>query len=426
MTSIFQYRVIVILIIHAIVPVSSYCLSVQQDTSYDLLLKGSRIYDPRSGLKGRYDIAIQKNKIIRIAKNIDSRQARKKIIVRKGWIVPGLIDIHTHVFAGSASGKFANGLSSVNPDMYCPMNGITTVVDAGTSGWRNYMDFKNQVIQNSRTRVLAFLNIAGTGMSGKPLEEDSLDMQWAPVKALLASDSTYIVGFKVGHFTQEGTTPMRIARTMGDSARLPVFVECHLPNIPLEVQLSFLKKGDIMTHCYEQVEERETFVDDKGNIREWILQAKERGVLFDLGHGAAGFVFDQSIPAIQKNFLPYTFGTDLHRNSIAASMKSLPNVMSKFMAMGVPFWEVITRSTWNAAQAIHRTELGQLTEGGIADLALLKLQRGQYGFTDAAGKRIKGNKRITVELTIRDGKVIWDLQGRLAEKWQSDHSYSVK
>jgi dihydroorotase len=173
-----------------------------------------------------------------------------------------------------------------------------------------------------------------------------------------------------------------------------------------------------MTHCFEQVEERQPFVQKNGSVLETVLKAKERGVLFDLGHGGAGFWFDQSIPAIRNGFLPNTMGTDLHRNSMSASMKSLPNVMSKFLAMGVSFDDVITRCTWNAAKAIRRPELGHLEEGGIADLALIRLERGRYGFTDAAGKKIQGRKRIMVELTVRDGKVIWDLQGRMADEWQ--------
>jgi dihydroorotase len=204
---------------------------------------------------------------------------------------------------------------------------------------------------------------------------------------------------------------------MADSARLPVFVECHLPQIPLEVQLSYLKAGDMITHCFEQVEERQPFVQKDGAIIESVLKARDRGVLFDLGHGGAGFWFDQSVPAIQQGFLPNTFGTDLHRNSMSASMKSLPNVMSKFLALGVPFNEIIARCTWNAAQAIHHPELGQIAVGGIADIALVRVERGKFGFVDAAGKRINGNRRIAVELTIRDGKVIWDLQGRTSQAW---------
>lgn len=408
---------ILIVAIMTVQQVMAAGISMSVDSSYDLLLRGGRIYDPRSGIKGKYDIAIRGNKIIRIAKKIDPVRSKKVINVKDEWIVPGLIDIHTHVFAGSESGKFANGTSSVNPDLYCPMNGITTVVDAGTSGWRNYPDFKKQIIQNSRTRVLAFLNIAGAGMAGKPAEEDISDMQWSPVKALLTTDSEHIVGFKVGHFTREGNLPMQIARTMGDSASLPVFVECHLPKISLAEQLSFLKSGDIMTHCFEQVNEREPFVQKDGSIHESVTKARDKGVLFDLGHGGAGFWFDQSIPAIQRAFLPFTLGTDLHRNSMSSSMKSLPNVMSKFMAMGVPFFDVVNRCTWNAAQAIHRTDLGNISEGGIADLTLLRLERGKFGFTDAAGKRINGKQRVSVELTVREGKIIWDLQGRMAEEW---------
>ena len=397
---------------------STLAANAVSDSSYDLLIRHSKVYDPRSGLEGRYDIAIRGGKIVRIGKRLDPSMANKVVNARGLRAVPGLIDIHTHVFAGSQPGKFANGTSSVNPDLYCPMNGITTVVDAGTSGWRNFEDFHKQIIHISRTRVLAFLNIFGSGMSGKPLEEDTSDLQWDPVKKLLEAYPRQIIGFKVGHFTREGTLPMQKAREMGDLANLPVFVECHLPNIPLEVQLSYMKQGDIMTHCFEQVEERQPFVQEDGTIAAGVLKAGERGVLFDLGHGGVGFWFDQSMSAIERGFLPNTFGTDLHRNSMSASMKSLPNVMSKFLAMGVSFREIIDRCTWNAAQAIRQPTLGHLTEGGVADLALLRVERGNYGFIDAAGKRISGKKRIIAEMTIRDGKVIWDLQGRTAETWK--------
>jgi dihydroorotase len=334
------------------------------------------------------------------------------------WVVPGLIDIHTHVFAGSGPGRFADGTSSVNPDLHCPMNGVTTVVDAGTSGWRNFTDLRRQVMDPSRTRVLAFLNIFGSGMVGKPMEEDSTDMEWPAVRNLLAAHADRIVGFKVGHYTRPGELPMQRARAMGDSARLPVFVECHLPDIPLSRQLGYLRAGDIMTHCFEQVGEREPFVQSDGSVRAEVLEARSRGVLFDLGHGGAGFWFDQAMPAIRSGFLPNTLGTDMHRNSVQASMKSLPNLMSKCLAMGMSLEEVLARVTSEPARAIGRSELGQLSEGGIADIAVLRIEKGRFGFVDAGGKRIEGRRRVTAEMTLRDGRVVWDLQGRMADAWR--------
>lgn len=384
---------------------------------YDLLLRGGRVLDPRSGRDGRYDVAVHDGRIARIARRIDPATARRVASVRGLLVTAGLVDIHTHVFAGSGTGRFADGTSSVNPDQHCPMQGVTTVVDAGTSGWRNFEALHRQVMEPSRTRVLAFLNIAGAGMSGKPAEEDSADMGWPAARAMLAAHADRIVGIKVGHYTRPGEWPLQVAREMADSARLPVFVECHLPEIPLARQLAFLRPGDIMTHCFEQVSEREPFVLPDGSLRAEVLEARSRGVLFDLGHGGAGFWFDQAIPAIRAGFLPSTLGTDMHRNSLQASMKSLPSVMSKCLAMGMTLPEVVARATWEPARAIRRPDIGHLAEGAPADIAVFRIERGHFGYVDAGGRRIVGRRRLSAEMTLRDGRVTWDLQGRSADPW---------
>lgn len=384
---------------------------------YELILRGARVMDPRSGMDGRFDVAIAQGKVARISRRISVDSAVRTIDLKGCIIVPGLIDLHTHVFAGSAPNRFADGLSSVNPDQYCPMNGITTVVDAGTSGWRNFEQFRRQIMETSKTRVLAFLNIAGSGMVGKPAEEDTADMSPVPALEMMRRHPDRIVGVKVGHFEGKGRHIWRMARQLADSAGRPMFVECHLPDIPLAEQLSGMRPGDIITHSFEQVRERETLLDTAGKPRAEVLTARERGVLFDLGHGGAGFWYDQAIPAIRAGFLPNTLGTDLHRSSIQGSMKSLPAVMSKCLAMGMSMMETVERATWGPARAIGRPELGHITEGGLADITVLSVAKGRFGFPDAGGRRIRGSTRLTAELTIRDGRVIWDLQGRMAEDW---------
>lgn len=384
---------------------------------YELILRSARVMDPRSGMDGRFDVAIAQGKVARISRRIAADSAVRTIDLKGCIIVPGLIDLHTHVFAGSAPNRFADGLSSVNPDQYCPMNGITTVVDAGTSGWRNFEQFRRQIMETSRTRVLAFLNIAGSGMVGKPAEEDTADMSPAPALEMMRRHPDRIVGVKVGHFEGKGRHIWGMARQLADSAGRPMFVECHLPDIPLAEQLSGMRPGDIITHSFEQVRERETLLDASGKPRAEVMTARERGILFDLGHGGAGFWYDQAIPAIRAGFLPNTLGTDLHRSSIQGSMKSLPAVMSKCLAMGMSMMETVERATWGPAKAIGRQELGHITEGGLADLTVLSAAKGRFGFPDAGGRRIRGRTRLTAELTISDGRVIWDLQGRMAEDW---------
>ena len=178
-----------------------------------------------------------------------------------------------------------------------------------------------------------------------------------------------------------------------------------------------MRAGDIITHSYEKVSERMSIVDDQGRVRDFVLAAQRKGVLFDLGHGGAGFWFSEAIPAMKQGLPPNTFGTDLHRFSMNAGMKDMTNVMSKFMAMGMSRMDVVRRATWNAAQAIHREALGNLSVGSVADVAIVREVEGSFGFVDAGGNRISGNQKLIAELTLRAGKVVWDLNGLTAQPY---------
>jgi dihydroorotase len=193
-------------------------------------------------------------------------------------------------------------------------------------------------------------------------------------------------------------------------------VECHLPQFSLEDQLKKMRPGDIITHSFEKIDERMPIVDEQGNLRPFVLEAKKRGVLFDLGHGGAGFWYSVAIPAMKQGLPPNTFGTDLHRFSINAGMKDMLNVMSKYLAMGMNLNDVIQTATWNAAKAIKHEELGNLSEGSVADIAVIRIRDGKFGFVDAGGNAIEGKQKFEAELTLREGKVVWDLNGISAKK----------
>lgn len=387
------------------------CASAQP---YDLLIKGGRVIDPRNGINAIMDLAITAGKISRVLPRIPEADS-KKVIQAKGLIVaPGLIDLHTHVFVGSRPDKFADGIYSLSPDDFSFKSGVTTVVDAGTSGADNFSQFKQQVIDKSQTRILAFLSIAGKGLSGKPEQEDLGAMDVEKTVAVVRQYPDYIVGVKIGHYEQEGWTPFDRALEAARLTGTPLFVECHLPQLPLDAQLERMRAGDIITHSYEKVSERTPVVDEQGQLRPYVRAAKERGVLFDVGHGGAGFWFSQALPALQQGLAPHSFGSDLHRFSMNAGMKSMLNIMSKYLAMGLSLEDVLLRATWNPAQAIHREDLGNLSEGQVADIVILRLQRGNFGFVDAGGNKITGRKKLEAELTIRQGKVVWDLNGLAA------------
>ena len=383
---------------------------------YDIVLKNGHIIDPKNKIDAISDIAIKDGKIAKIGKGIDAGASKKTIDVTGLYVTPGFIDIHTHVFVGSKPETFADGSNSVSPDDFTLRNGVTTVVDAGTSGWRNFPLFKEQVIDKSKTRILAFLNIAGSGMRGSPYEQDMTDMDAYMTSLVAKKYPDVVVGVKIGHFEGSDWAPFDRALEAGKLSNKPLFVECHLPQFSLEDQLKKMRPGDIITHSFEKIDERMPVVDEQGNLRPFVLEAKKRGVLFDLGHGGAGFWFSVAMPAMKQGLPPNTFGTDLHRFSINAGMKDMLNVMSKFMALGMNFNDIIQTATWNAAKAIKHEELGNLSEGSVADIAVIRIRDGKFGFVDAGGNAIEGKQKFEAELTLREGKVVWDLNGISAKK----------
>lgn len=391
---------------------------ILQAQEIDLLIKHGHVFDPRNSIDTVMDVAIAEGKILEVAANIPAEKAKKVVDATGLYVCPGLIDIHTHVFVGSQPGQFADGINSLSPDDFTFRAGITTVVDAGTSGWHNFPQFKAQVIDQSKTRILAFLNIAGSGMSGNPTQQDIQDMDADKTAQMVAQYPDIIVGIKIGHYEGDEWTPFDRALSAGKQAEVPLFVECHLPQYSLEDQLHRMRPGDIITHSYEKVSERMSVIDEKGKVRPFVMEAKERGILFDVGHGGAGFWFSEAIPALEQGLWPNSFGTDLHRFSMNAGMKDMLNVMSKYLSMGMPLEEVLLRATWNPAKSIRRDDLGNLSEGAVADIAVLRLREGNFGFIDAGGNRIEGNRRFEAELTLRAGKVVWDLNGLAAQDFK--------
>jgi len=396
---------------------------------YDLLIQKGRVIDPKNNLDEVLDIAVKDGKIAKAGKNIPSEQA-VKVINAKGFLVtPGLINIHTHVFVGSQPNTFADGVLSVSPDDFSFRSGITTVVDAGTSGWRNFPLFKKQVIDQSKTRILSFLNIFGAGLKGEwPALKgfpglDDIDSN--QMSEMIKQYPDYIVGIVIGHYHGKEWTPFDKGLRVANDRKIPIMVECLLPELPYEGILDRLRPGDIVTHAYQNVAERKPkpndirkpLVNEEGLIQPFVMKARDKGVLFDVGHGGAGFWFSQAVPAIRQGFLPNSFGMDLHRFSMNAGMKDMLNIMSKFMAIGMNLNEVIARATWLPAKSIQQYNLGNLSEGAPADIALLSIEQGKYGFVDAGGFKIEGNQKLQAELTIRDGKIVWDLNGIGAQNY---------
>ncbi len=397
---------------------SYFILVAIQAQEVDFLIKNGHVFDPKNNRDTILDISIGDGKILEVAPNIVTENAKTVVDATGLYVCPGLIDIHTHVFVGTKANKFADGNNSLSPDNFSFKAGITTVVDAGTSGWRNFPLFKTQVIDQSKTRILAFLNIAASGMTGDAAQHDLNEMDAEKTAEIIQKYADIIVGVKIGHFDGATWIPFERALEAGSKTDRPLFVECHLPQYSLKDQLGRMRPGDIITHSFENISERTPVVDKEGNVLLYVLEAKEKGILFDVGHGGAGFWFNQAVPSMEQGLWPNTFGTDLHRFSMNAGMKDMLNVMSKYLNMGMPLKEVLLRGSWNPAQAIGREDLGHLSVGAEADMALLGLKKGKFGFVDARNNRITGDRKLEAELTIRAGKVVWDLNGLTAKSFK--------
>jgi len=392
-------------------------LTLPAAAQYDLLLKGGHLIDPRNRVSARRDLAIRDAKIAAVAESIPSSQALKTVDVSGLYVTPGLVDIHVHVYAGTGMRGAYSGDLSVYPDPFTYRTGVTTVVDAGSSGWRNFPDFKDRVIDRARTRVLAMLNVVGNGMGGGKIEQDTSDMDARATAEMAKRHPSLIVGIKTAHYTAPDWIAVERAIEAGNLSGLPVMVDFGSFTAKRPFQDLVTKKlrpGDIYTHTYLAMV---PMLDESGKVLPYLFEARKRGIIFDVGHGGGSFVFRQAVPAIRQGFIADSISTDLHVGSMNAGMKDMLNVMSKFLNLGLTLDDVIARSTWAPARIIKREDLGHLSVGDLADMAVLRLENGNFGFVDVYGGRLRGTQKLTAELTIHNGRVVWDLDGLTREDW---------
>ena len=403
----------------------SFVSRAQPSAAIDLLLKGGHVIDPKNNIDGVMDVAIAEGKILRVASNIPAAGAKRVVDVKGLYVTPGLIDMHVHVFAGNDLDSYiANGPTSVPPDGFTFRAGVTTVVDAGSSGWRNFRQFKAQTIDRAQTRVLALLNIVGTGMFGRFEEQDVMDMN--PVMTAHMIQKLYpniLVGIKSAHYWGDFTQVDRAVEA-GKLANVPVMVDFGEHDPPNSIESLFmehLRPGDIFTHTFSYgPKQRETIVDENGKVKPFVFAAQKRGLIFDVGHGGGAFSWRQAVPAMKQGFKPDVISTDLHIQSMNGGMKDLTNVISKFLNMGMTVQDAIARTTVNPARVINRPELGTLSPGAEADVAVFNLRKGDFGFLDVRGNKLSGKQKLEAELTIRAGRIVWDLNGTAATEWDAE------
>ena len=370
--------------------------------TYDLLIKGGHVIDAANGVDGIMDVGIAGRLVGAVESDIPASQGRRVIDATGKFVMPGLIDLHAH--CTGFDGSFF-------PDEMCLPYGVTTMVDCGGSGWRTFDEFNLNVVKKSAVRVFALLNIVGQGMEGD-VEQNVEDMDAELTAAKIRQRSDVLVGVKVAHFQGMGWESIdRGVEAARLSGTFCLVDQNSKPSRPFNELLERLRPGDGTTHCFGY---GKPMIGNDGKVKSHYIEARKRGIKFDVGHGGNSFSFAMAQPALEQGFPPDTISTDMHRSSLLTSRATMTEVMSKFLAMGMPMAEVVARSTWEPAKWIGHIELGTLTAGAPADITVLEFQDRPAGLSDSGptGPRIlRAEGRLINQLTLRDGIVKFDYDG---------------
>ena len=382
--------------------------------AYDLLLKGGHLIDPQNDLDGARDVAVADGRVAAVDVDIPVDRAERAIDVGGLYITPGLVDIHTHMYATAGNRDAWAGDNSILPDGFSFRAGVTTMMDTGSAGCRNFEDFRFRVLDRFKTRMFALVNIVGLGMNTNIVEQNPYDMDPEQTATLALENEDVVVGIKTAHYW--GPEWVSVDRTLeaADRAHMPCMIDFgyfrrERPYYKLITEK--LRDGDISTHMYRA---SVPWMDENGKVLNYHHQARERGILFDVGHGAGSFVFRNAVPAVAQGFYPDSISTDLHTTSMNGEMIDMVTTMSKFLAMDMSLADVVRLSTIGAAQVIHHPELGHLSVGAVADVAVLKLLSGTFGYADVSGGKLEGTQRLTCEMTLKDGEIVFDWNARAA------------
>ncbi len=370
---------------------------------FDLILTGGRVIDPAQNLDEVLDVAFADGKVAALGHNLGEAADTRDVTGR--IVTAGLIDLHTHVYWGGTS-------LGVDPDAYAKGSGLTTLIDAGSAGPGNIAGFRRHVIETAEVRILPFLNISFAGIFGTHTElnvGECTDLRLLNPRIALAvakQQSDLVVGVKVrvgsGTSAGLGATPMQIALEVAEHAGLPLMG--HLDNPPPsrgEV-LGMLRKGDILTHCFRPFPNAPVAAD--GGIEADVIQARARGVIFDIGHGRGSFGFASAMSMLRNGFLPDVLSSDVHIASIGGPAYDLLTTMSKFVHMGVALPEVIRATTINPARAVRLQDRGTLRPGLLGDATILGIERGRFTFADSVGEEIEANERLTCQGIVLRGR----------------------
>ena len=370
---------------------------------FDLMLKGGRVIDPAQNIDAVLDVAFAGGKVAAIGTNLgaaaDVRDVSGKIVV------PGLIDLHTHVYWGGTS-------LGVDPDHYAKFSGCTTLIDAGSAGPGNIHGFRKHVIEPADVRILPFLNISFAGIFGLHWDVtfgECSDLRLVNSRVALAvakEQADLVVGIKVrvggGTSGALGILPMQIALEVAEKLGLPLMGHLDAPPPPRGEVMKLLRKGDILTHCFRPWPNSPAAPD--GSVEQDVLEARARGVIFDIGHGRGSFGYETAIPMMKNGFLPDVISSDVHLTSIGGPAFNMLVTMSKFLKLGMPLKEIIRASTINAAAAVRCTDRGTLKPGLLGDATILDIEKGKFTFHDVLGEALEAEENIACRGIVLGGK----------------------
>ena len=371
----------------------------------DLILRGGRVIDPSQNLDAVLDVAFEAGKVAAIGNGLAKDASTDVRDVTGRIVTPGLIDLHTHVYWGGTS-------LGIDAEEFCRTSGVTTAIDTGSAGPGNFAGFRSHVIERSEVRILAFLHVSFAGIYGFDHNVhvgESEDVRlMAPVEAVEVANANrdVIVGTKirVGRHSSgsQGITPLEYARQVADETGLPLMAHIDEPPPSYEDVLARLNPGDILTHCFRPFPNAPSTA--QGTIKPAVREARERGVLFDIGHGMGSFSFKTARAMLANGFAPDTISSDIHKLCIDGPAFDQVTTMSKFLCMGMDLGEVIRCSTENAADALKRPELGTLKPGSAGDATILNVDDGEYDYVDVLGEHLEGDRKINARGTVIAGR----------------------
>ncbi len=374
---------------------------------YDIVVAGGTVIDPANGVEGRRDVAIQAGKVAEVTDDLSSASAGRTIDASGCLVLPGLIDLHTHVYTGVS-------IFGVEADEVCPPSGVTTTVDTGTAGWIAYPGLERYVIERSETRIRAFVHLSAVGLPwrrGELVCPDYIQPE-ACAQAVIDHPGTAL-GVKVRLYKGVGGDTdiryfLRLALGAAEACGKPLMVHISGGHLPLDEILPSVRPGDIVTHCFHG-SKTASILDTKGKVLPVVRDARDRGVLFDVGHGLGSFTFEVGRKALEDGFPPDTISSDLHALNIDGPVHDLPTTMAKFLALGMPLEEVIQRTTSEPARAMGMAgDIGHLGVGAPGDVAVMALEEGAFPLTDTDEKVLASDRRLVCKTTIRAGEVLWE------------------